>query len=330
MNSSSVSLKIDWHKLPADQVLIDLATARGGLSDAEVARRLAMYGPNQLPPPRRHGPVVRFLLQFHNILIYVLLAAAAVTALLGHAVDTGVILGVVLINAIVGFVQEGKAESALAAIRKMLSLRALVLRNGERQEILAEQLVPGDWVILQSGDKVPADLRLVETKNLRIQEAVLTGEAEAVEKNSAPVAPDAAMGDRTCMAYSSTLVTYGQGLGVVVATGAAITAGALGAAAALASASLSCFSSVPTRSCSARNSLSTASLLLALGVAGLVWALDSAGKAAIKASASRLITVTIESNLPVMIDEGMYSWNRSWCTPSRSIRNGNATCALAK
>ena len=221
MNPSSVSLKIDWHALPADQALLDLATARGGLSDAEVARRLAMYGPNQLPPPQRHGPVVRFLLQFHNILIYVLLAAAAVTALLGHTVDTGVILGVVLINAIVGFVQEGKAESALAAIRKMLSLRALVLRNGERQEILAEQLVPGDWVIVQSGDKVPADLRLVEAKNLRIQEAVLTGEAEAVEKNPAPVAPEAAMGDRTCMAYSSTLVTYGQGIGVVVATGAA-------------------------------------------------------------------------------------------------------------
>ena len=229
MNVSSVSLKTDWHKLPADQVLLDLATARGGLSDAEVARRLAMYGPNQLPPPQRHGPVVRFLLQFHNILIYVLLAAAAVTALLGHAVDTGVILGVVLINAIVGFVQEGKAESALAAIRKMLSLRALVLRNGERQEILAEQLVPGDWVILQSGDKTPADLRLVETKNLRIQEAVLTGEAEAVEKNPASVAPDAAMGDRTCMAYSSTLVTYGQGIGVVVATGAATEIGRISA-----------------------------------------------------------------------------------------------------
>jgi magnesium-transporting ATPase (P-type) len=210
-----------WHTLPTEQVLQELQTSPGGLSDAEAARRLDLHGPNRLPPPQRHGPVVRFLLQFHNILIYVLLAAAAVTALLGHAVDTGVILGVVLINAIVGFVQEGKAESALAAIRKMLSLHAMVLRNGQRREILAEALVPGDWVILQSGDKAPADLRLIEVKNLRIQEAVLTGEAEAVEKDPDPVAPDAAIGDRTSMAYSSTLVTYGQGIGVVVATGAA-------------------------------------------------------------------------------------------------------------
>ena len=210
-----------WHALPTEQVLQELQTAPGGLSDAEAAQRLDRYGPNRLPPPQRHGPVIRFLLQFHNILIYVLLAAAVVTALLSHAVDTGVILGVVLINAIVGFVQEGKAESALAAIRKMLSLHAMVLRNGQRREILAEELVPGDWVILQSGDKAPADLRLIEVKNLRMQEAVLTGEAEAVEKAPNLVAPEAAIGDRTSMAYSSTLVAYGQGIGVVVATGAA-------------------------------------------------------------------------------------------------------------
>ncbi|MDQ5910809.1 MAG: hypothetical protein QG599_2906 [Pseudomonadota bacterium] len=210
-----------WHTLPVDQVLQELDTAPGGLSETEVARRLELHGPNRLPPPKRHGPVIRFLLQFHNILIYVLLAAAVVTALLGHVVDTGVILGVVLINAIVGFVQEGKAESALAAIRKMLSLHAMVLRNGQRREILAEELVPGDWVLLQSGDKAPADLRLVAVKNLRIQEAVLTGEAEAVEKAVNPVTAEVAIGDRACMAYSSTLVAYGQGLGVVVATGAA-------------------------------------------------------------------------------------------------------------
>ena len=218
-----------WHNLPTETVLQKLQTAPGGLSDAEAARRLNLYGPNQLPPPRRPGPLLRFLLQFHNILIYVLLAAAAVTALLGHAVDTGVILGVVLINAIVGFVQEGKAESALAAIRKMLSLHAMVLRNGQRREILAEALVPGDWVFLQSGDKVPADLRLIEVKNLRIQEAVLTGEAEAVEKAADPVPSDAAIGDRADMAYSSTLVVYGQGVGVVVATGAATEIGRISA-----------------------------------------------------------------------------------------------------
>ncbi|MDS4027514.1 MAG: cation-transporting P-type ATPase [Candidatus Contendobacter sp.] len=219
MNASSSSQSPLWHALPSEQVLRELETAPGGLGETEAIRRLAVHGPNRLRPPRQRGPVVRFLLQFHNVLIYVLLASAIITAALGHAVDTGVILGVTLINAIVGFVQEGKAESALAAIRKMLSPRALALRDGQRREIAAEALVPGDWVLLQSGDKVPADLRLITVKNLRIQEAVLTGEAEAVEKAVTPIAVEAVIGDRANMAYSGTLVGYGQGIGVVVATG---------------------------------------------------------------------------------------------------------------
>ncbi len=210
-----------WHTLPSEQVLQQLGTAPGGLSAAEAARRLAIHGLNQLRPPQQRGPLLRFMLQFHNVLIYVLLVAAATTAVLGHLVDTAVIIGVVVINAIVGFIQEGKAESALAAIRKMLSLKAMALRDGQRREIAAETLVPGDWVFLQSGDKVPADVRLIELKNLRIQEAVLTGEAEAVEKSLTTVAAEAAIGDRSPMAYSGTLVSYGQGLGVVVATGEA-------------------------------------------------------------------------------------------------------------
>ena len=219
MNASLPPQPPLWHALPSEQVLRELETGPGGLSEAEAARRLSIHGPNRLRPPQQRSPVVRFLLQFHNVVIYVLLASAAITAALGHAVDTAVILGVTVINAIVGFVQEGKAESALAAIRKMLSLRALTLRDGQRREIAAEALVPGDWVLLQSGDKVPADLRLVEVKNLRIQEAVLTGEAEAVEKAVAPVSAEAAIGDRANMAYSGTLVSYGQGMGVVAATG---------------------------------------------------------------------------------------------------------------
>jgi magnesium-transporting ATPase (P-type) len=204
-----------------EQALHDLETTSNGLSDREAARRLEIHGPNRLRPPQRRGPLLRFLLQFHNVLIYLLLVSAAITALLGHGVDTAVILGVVMINAIVGFVQEGKAESAMAAIRKMLSPRAMVLREGQRREIPAEELVPGDWVLLQSGDKTPADLRLIEIRNLRIQEAVLTGEAEPVSKRLAPVSAEAAIGDRSNMAYSGTLITYGQGAGVVVATGEA-------------------------------------------------------------------------------------------------------------
>ena len=207
-----------WHQLPADEALAAQHTTAGGLSHDEAARRLAEHGPNRLTPPSRRGPFMRFLLQFHNVLIYVLLAAASVTALLAHWVDTAVIAGVVVINAFIGFIQEGKAEQAMEAIRRMLSPEATVLRGGKREVVAAEALVPGDIVLLQSGDKVPADLRLLKAKNLRIEEAALTGESTAVEKDPAAVDTQAVLGDRVCMAYSSTLVVYGQGTGVVVAT----------------------------------------------------------------------------------------------------------------
>jgi magnesium-transporting ATPase (P-type) len=210
-----------WHARPAAEVLAELDSSRQGLSAAEVDARRERRGRNLLPPPKRRGPLMRFLLQFHNVLIHVLLAAAAVTAALGHWVDSGVILGVVVINAYIGFLQEGKAERALEAIRGMLSPRAQVLRDGRRQEIDAAELVPGDIVYLASGDRVPADLRLIEIKSLKIEEAALTGESVAVEKRVEPAAASAPLGDRFSMAWSGTLVTYGQGTGVVVATGAA-------------------------------------------------------------------------------------------------------------
>jgi len=209
-----------WHALPAKEVAARLNTAREGLSADEARRRLLESGPNRLPQPPRRGPLARFALQFHNVLIYVLIGSAGVTAALAHWVDTGVILGVVVVNAIIGYVQEGKAERAIDAIRKMLSLHAVVVRDGRRQEIAAEDLVPGDVVVLASGDKVPADLRLAEVKTLRVDEAALTGESVPVEKAPAAVAPEASIGDRTSMAYSGTLVTYGQARGIVVATGA--------------------------------------------------------------------------------------------------------------
>ena len=217
-----------WHAVPPAAALAEHDTAASGLSAAEAARRLAAHGPNRLTPPKKRGPLLRFLLQFHNVLIYVLLGAAGVTAALGHWVDTGVILGVVVINALIGFIQEGKAEKSLDAIRRMLSLHALAMRDGRRQEIDAADLVPGDIVLLASGDKVPADLRLIDARSLRIEEAALTGESEPVEKSPDAVAADAPIGDRACMAYSGTLVVFGQGRGVVVATGDATEIGRIG------------------------------------------------------------------------------------------------------
>ncbi len=210
----------NWHAEPAEQVLDSVESRMEGLTDEEVRQRIDQWGRNVLPEPPRKGPLKRFLLQFHNVLIYVLIVAAGVTALLQHWLDTWVILGVVVVNAIIGFVQEGKAERALDAIRKMLSHEALVRRNGQRKSVPAEDLVRGDIVFLQSGDKVPADLRLIESKNLQIEEAVLTGESVAVEKTPQPVEREAVIGDRTCMAFSGTFVSYGQGIGVVTATGA--------------------------------------------------------------------------------------------------------------
>ena len=215
-----VSILQNWHTKSAKAVLESLGTATDGLSREEATNRLVMHGPNQLPDARTHGPLVRFFYQFHNVLIYVLIVASAVTALLGHWVDASVILGVVVINAVIGFVQEGKAENALRAIRQMLSPHAMVMRGGRQITIQAEELVPGDIVLLQSGDKVPADLRLFRVKGLQIQESVLTGESIPVEKIIDPVTKETVIADRHCMAYSGTLVTHGQAAGAVVATGA--------------------------------------------------------------------------------------------------------------
>jgi magnesium-transporting ATPase (P-type) len=197
-----------------------LHTTSAGLSADEAAARLDTYGPNRLPEPPRRSAVLRLLLQFHNVLIYVLLASALITAALGHLVDTLVILAVVIANAVIGFIQEGKAEKAMDAVRKMLALKASVLRDGERRTVDGDRLVPGDIVVLEAGDKIPADVRLLEAKGLQVQEAILTGESVPVEKNTQPVAAGAALGDRVCMAYSGTLVTSGLGRGVVVATAA--------------------------------------------------------------------------------------------------------------
>lgn len=221
---------VAWHAETSERVLARLDSSESrGLDSAEAARRLAEYGPNRLPEAKRRGPLMRLLLQFHNPLIHVLLVASIVTFFLEYYADAAVILGVVIINALIGFVQEGKAEQALEAVRAMLASRATVLREGSRREIDAQDLVPGDIVVLDSGARVPADLRLLRVKNLRVNEAALTGESVPSEKGTEAVGAAAPTGDRTGMAYSGTVVSYGQGRGVVVATGAATEIGRIGA-----------------------------------------------------------------------------------------------------
>ena len=216
------------HAQTVDEVLAALDSRSTGLSAAEAAARMARFGPNRLPEPPRRGPLRRFLGQFDNVLIYVLLAASVITAALGHWVDTGVILAVVLANALIGFIQEGRAEKSMEAIRQMLAPRAAVLRDGRRMTVDGSALVPGDLVLLEAGDKVPADVRLVEGRGLSVQEAILTGESVPVDKAIPAVAADAALGDRRSMLYSGTLVTQGTARGVVVATGAGTEIGRIG------------------------------------------------------------------------------------------------------
>ncbi|MAD14860.1 MAG: carbonate dehydratase [Alteromonadaceae bacterium] len=208
-----------WHSTSAEQTLKSLESSIDGLTQSDAEARLLHHGPNRLPQAARSNPLVRFFMHFHNILIYVLIGSAVITAVLGHWIDMSVILGVVIANAVIGFIQEGKAEQAMNAIRQMLAPHANVFRDGERKNVDGVDLVPGDIVLLEAGDKVPADLRMLAAYGLTIQEAILTGESIPVEKQNKTVEIDASLGDRTCMAYSGTLVSTGQGKGVVVGTG---------------------------------------------------------------------------------------------------------------
>ena len=220
--ASDASLSVtDPYALKADDVLNQLRSHQEGLSGDEATDRLKAVGPNRLPAPPKEGPLKRFFKHFNDILIYILLGAGIAKAVLGHWVDASVIVAVAVINAVVGFIQEGKAEEALEGIRKMLSLRAHTRRQGEWRELDAADLVPGDIVRLRSGDRVPADVRLIEAANLRIEESALTGESVPSDKRPEPVDAKAGIGDRRCMAYSGTLVAAGTGMGVVTATGAA-------------------------------------------------------------------------------------------------------------
>ncbi len=208
------------HAEPHESVLERLESRPDGLSEAEAAERLDRCGPNVLPAARGRGALARLAGQFSNLLILILIGSAVVTGLMGHWIDTGVILAVVVLNTTIGFIQEGRAEKALDSIRHMLSVRAIVRRAGRRREIDAREVVPGDVVILNAGDRVPADLRLTGAHSLRVEEAALTGESVPVSKDVQAVEADAPVADRRSMAWSGTMVAAGTGEGVAVATGA--------------------------------------------------------------------------------------------------------------
>lgn len=203
-----------------DAVLAQTKSQAAGLSSADAAERLNTCGPNALPEKKGKPGWLRFLAHFNDVLIYVLLAAAALTAIMGHWVDTLVILGVTVINALIGHIQESNAEKSLQGIRNMLSSDARVQRNGKHETIPTRDLVPGDIVILRAGDRVPADMRLIETHNLRVEEAILTGESTVVDKITDALEGDLPLGDRVNMVFSGTTVSAGGGVGVVTATGA--------------------------------------------------------------------------------------------------------------
>ena len=217
-----------YHAQSGDEVLQALSSRSSGLTDDEVSARLQQYGPNKLPQAPQPGTFTRFIKQFANLLVIVLIVAGVLTALLQHWIDTFVIFGVVIVNAIIGVIQEGKAEKAMDSIRNMLALKAAVIRNGKRRTLEGDSLVPGDIVLLEAGDKVPADLRLLRSHGLAIQESLLTGESLPVEKHTKAVSEDAGLGDRECLAFSGTSVTAGQGMGVVIAIGATTEIGRIG------------------------------------------------------------------------------------------------------
>lgn len=209
-----------WHHLAVNEVVQSLETdPEAGLARREVSERRDRFGANELTAQQRQSPWIRFLQQFNQPLLYILLVAGIVTAFLHEWIDAGVIFGVTLLNAVIGFIQESKAENAIAALAESVTTEATILRDGQKQVIASNELVPGDLVLLASGDKVPADLRLIEVCDLQIDESGLTGESVPVEKNLTPLPPDTPLAERANMAYTGSLVTFGRGQGVVVATG---------------------------------------------------------------------------------------------------------------
>ncbi|MEA5572650.1 cation-transporting P-type ATPase [Calothrix sp. UHCC 0171] len=224
--SKEITQPHQWHNLPASKIAQHLdVNLDTGLTSDEVVKRQERFGANELKGKRGTSPVLKFLLQFNQPLLYILLIAGAIKALIGQWVNAGVIWGVTLINAIIGFIQESKAESAIAALASSVKTNATILRNAQKVQVPSTELVPGDLVLLASGDKVPADVRLVQSRDLQVNESALTGESVAIEKNTQVIQVDAVLAERTNMAYAGSFVTFGTGKGIVVAIGEATETG---------------------------------------------------------------------------------------------------------
>jgi P-type Ca2+ transporter type 2C len=220
MKSSLAESTPVWHTLPIETIYSCLKSAPTGLASVEATRRLAEHGPNELQAAHRNSPWALLFEQFKNVLIVILLVATALSAFLGHGVEAIAIAVIVLFAVLLGFVQEYRADRAIEALRQMAAPTATTIRDGEEVELPARELVQGDVVLLRAGDKIPADVRLMEAVNLQIEEAALTGESVPVEKRVAPLNNyDLALGDRKNMAYTGTAATYGRGRAIVVATG---------------------------------------------------------------------------------------------------------------
>ncbi|WP_326467182.1 cation-transporting P-type ATPase [Enterobacter wuhouensis] len=208
-----------YYQQTVDETLANISSTADGLSSAEASARLQQYGDNALPQKAGKPAWLRFLAHFNDVLIYVLLVAALLKLIMGHWIDMFVILGVAVINALIGHIQESNAEKSLQSIRNMLSSEAVVVRQGSHETVATTALVPGDIVVIRAGDRIPADLRVIEAHNLRVEEAILTGESTVVEKNSDALSGELPLGDRYNLLYSGTTVSSGGGKGVVVATG---------------------------------------------------------------------------------------------------------------
>lgn len=204
------SKNVEWHTLSKQKVFASLETdIDRGLSESEASSRTERFGKNSLPSVQKESVFMKFIKHFHDMLIYILLVSPCVSSFMGHYVDAIVIALVVVINAMIGFIQENNAEKAMASILNILALKARVLRKGIRKEISAEDLVPGDIVFLKPGDKIPADMRLVCTANLRVEESMLTGESISSEKSAEDLGSDVTLGDKRNMAFAGTTVSAG-------------------------------------------------------------------------------------------------------------------------